>query len=529
MNTHHYEADQQQAPSPSSSCTLTFEVLPTAESERRRLGRWFKRADFQPTGLFAHTSIDLTVVTPEPGEAGITLQLIVGTHGFQGKSATEVESPRTYSLKPGANVIQDPLGGVMWFRAVSDETDGLPRQVTVEFTPTNSSLRPLPVYRHGITTHLEWLMQLLAWAPTYPVQLISDRIVITAWCSTAMDNLAQDPALLLDEYAYILDRENEMAAIGTEPGQTPDSPLRILVSEKVGGNPNASHYRISLPRYGREFMTVEGLRRSWGVWHELGHMQHQIAWSANALTENSVNIFSLAVQRSMRQPSRAVPYDASAHAFLNSPAPDFGKVSNMVAMVMWEQLRTAFGHAFFHRLHQETRANGNSDSGQGDAQYRHYFMVTSCKAARADLTRFFTRWGWHPQARTLEEIESLGLPAPDPDPSTLHIQDATYISQATRDAGSIVIVGTAQRGSRLKTTNDPGKGWYDPEAGKVFANADTGAFTLRTQRSINGQAAVKSYDPQTGVAISESNHMPIEVSMEAFDDELCHCLEHGDQ
>ncbi|AAT89903.1 hypothetical protein Lxx22260 [Leifsonia xyli subsp. xyli str. CTCB07] len=60
----------------------------------------------------------------------------------------------------------------------------------------------------------------------------------------------------------------------------------------------------------------------------------------------------------------------------------------------------------------------------------------------------------------------------------------------------------------MKTTNDPHQGWFDPEGGKTYANAD-GSFTLVTKRTINGQAAVKSYDPNTGQAISDSNYIPV--------------------
>ncbi len=440
-------------------------------------------------------------MTPKAWGPGVNMQLIVGTHGFEGNVG--LESPRTYRLQPGANTIFDPTGGVLWLRVVSRNAQAQGTEVSVEFRP-NGAVRNMPVYRLGVSTFKEWIEQLTPWPGTLPVQMISDRVVITARRSSAMSVL-QNPGALLAEYARMLDEQKAIAAIA--PGT--DSPLPILVSEKVGGNPNAGHYHISLPSYGRYFLTAGGVRTEWGVWHELGHMQQQIAWSTSSITENSVNIYALAVQRYLRQPSRAVPYDAQAHAYLNGPNQSFGKASHWVALVMWEQLRTAFGDRFFHRLHEESRKNGNSDTGQGNAQYTHYLMVASCKAARADLTTFFTRWGWQMASHTVEEIKSLGLKAPSPDPSTLHLKDQSYVTMAFKQDGYIHITGTAQRGSRIKTTNNPAKGWYDPEGGKVFADATTGVYGLRTKRSINGLAAVKSYDPDTGAAISESNHHPV--------------------
>ncbi|WP_144267616.1 hypothetical protein [Leifsonia xyli] len=89
-----------------------------------------------------------------------------------------------------------------------------------------------------------------------------------------------------------------------------------------------------------------------------------------------------------------------------------------------------------------------------------------------------------------------------------HLLVRTYLDSATRGPNGITLTGWAQPGSRLKTTNDPNVGWFDPEGGNVYANAD-GSFTLVTYRLINGEAAVKSFDPKTGQAISESNHLPV--------------------
>ncbi|AAT89859.1 hypothetical protein ATY41_04690 [Leifsonia xyli subsp. xyli] len=84
----------------------------------------------------------------------------------------------------------------------------------------------------------------------------------------------------------------------------------------------------------------------------------------------------------------------------------------------------------------------------------------------------------------------------------------TQIISAVRGPDGITIAGWAPPGARLKTTNDPDYGWFDPEGGITYARAD-GSFTLVTKRTVNGQAAVKSYDPNTGEAISDSNDIPV--------------------
>jgi len=85
---------------------------------------------------------------------------------------------------------------------------------------------------------------------------------------------------------------------------------------------------------------------------------------------------------------------------------------------------------------------------------------------------------------------------------------AAHLYSATRGRDGITVRGWAQPGSRLKTTNDPGQGWFDPESGLVLAAAD-GSFTLVSDRTIDGQAAVTSFDPTSGAALTESNHIDV--------------------
>ncbi|PNA91364.1 MULTISPECIES: M60 family metallopeptidase [unclassified Pseudomonas] len=414
----------QEKPAVSSALTK-FKVLPSTDSDKRIFGRWFGYADFQPTGIFLEPRGHVRYQCSLPPRANVKMQLLVGTPGFN-TQGSETESPRTYEMREFPGAVTDPEGGLLWVRLVPDGLGPTVEEVTINFECIVDSHR-VPVFIQGETSVDQWdqMLEDAKGDGRAPVQLMSDKVVITAWWETAYDYRNNNPSDVLDEYKEILRVENEIGAIGYGAEQEPPSPLRILVSEKESGNPNATHYRISLPQYGRSLLTPDGVRGDWGIWHELGHMQHQIAWSANALTENSVNIFSLAVERSQGKPSSAVRYDSEAHAFLNNTDPNkkFEDNGPFVCLVMWEQLRIAYGDAFFHRLHRETRLRGNSDSGQGDAQYRHYFMVTTALAAQHDLTPFFIRWGWHPTQRTLDAIRDLRLPLPDPDPSTIHLGD----------------------------------------------------------------------------------------------------------
>ena len=506
-----------------ATASQTFDVLPESEAERRRLGRWFKRADFQPTGLFMlplFSQLSASVQGSLP--RGVQLALCVGDPGY----ASPGQGAGDFKVFPfEGHTVEVPKGtqGSVWVRAVHADSHVLPKAVTLDFT-TRVFVVPIPTFRHGQTSASEWrraLEQMAVLNDVVPANLISDRVIISAWPSTALEFADHDMSQVLDEYTRLLDCENAIAQVGPDLEQAPESVLRILVAEKESGNPNASNYRISLPRYGRRFLTVEGLRESWGVWHELGHIQQQIAWMAQALVENSVNIYSLAVQRLYQQPSNAVPRDAQAHQFLADTSPDkrIEDCDEFVRLVMWEQFRTVYGEAFFHRLHDESRRSGNSDLYQGDAQYRHYFMVLCSQTAREDLSFFFQRWGFHPTPATLKAIADLNLPRPRLEPSSVHLFDTTYIRSAHfASEGVVVATGTAHPGSRLRTTSDPQEGWYDPEEGIVHAGSD-GLFTLRTRRLVNGAVVVKSYHAVSGEGLSESKPYPLSVLRAPLADE----------
>ena len=73
---------------------------------------------------------------------------------------------------------------------------------------------------------------------------------------------------------------------------------------------------------------------------------------------------------------------------------------------MFEQLRRAFGDPFYHKLEQAVR---RLDDPGTSAKRKQLFQVEASKAANADLSDYFIRWGLRPDAQTLAAIKALGL------------------------------------------------------------------------------------------------------------------------
>lgn len=212
----------------------------------------------------------------------------------------------------------------MWIR-VSSDAAGPVGPVPITFGTRD--VHEIPVFCDGKTQPGSWRRTIENSQLTddrSPVQIVGKHVVLTVWRSRALKYADHDPGALLREYERVLRAQDEIAAIGTAAGEASESPLRILASEKVGGNPNATNNRISIPASGAEGMlTAAGLKGAWGVWHELGHMQQQASCTPEVLTETSVNVYSLAAQRSFHEePSEAAPYDKKSHDFLDDPNPD---------------------------------------------------------------------------------------------------------------------------------------------------------------------------------------------------------------
>ncbi|GIG62626.1 hypothetical protein Lfu02_69980 [Longispora fulva] len=387
--------------------------MPSAETERQRLNRSFQLADFQPTGWSVPASTALTVTVDRPDGSPVP-DLVVGVPGLGGSNA----EARSYPLRGRTTTITDPAGGALHVRTSSNIT------VTL-----GESAKPLPLYRLGTTTPEQWRDVLASTGDSPIAQLASRHVVLTVTLPKAREHAAE-AAGLMAAYDQIVGIED---TISGQPG--PDdrdkvSPLLYYISEgKADTNPDANDYRVHWPAdLMDDILTPAGARSAWGLWHELGHLHQQSSWEWDAVTEVTVNVYSLAVERALRTPPRLTEeksYDR-ARAFL--ALPDARRDYNALAedragheaeyftmLVMFEQLRLGFGEDFYPKLHQAARAATDTDTNT-----TRYLMVTASRVAGADLTGFFTRWGLRPDADTRAQIAALRLPQPRQDLTTLH-------------------------------------------------------------------------------------------------------------
>ncbi|WP_328920062.1 M60 family metallopeptidase [Streptomyces sp. NBC_00208] len=418
---HSARAATQSAAGSARPVKVTMTARPAAEAERLRLGQALRGSEFQPTGLYvpAGTALSFTV---QPDD-GLLPTLWIGAWDYYG----EVTEPRSYPLTAGANTVTDPHGGPVYLTLT-----GSGERAGVVF---RSGAVPMPVFTLGCTSEADYQHQLDTLTTSPYVELHAPHTIMTLTRDGALLYRGEDHAALLGLVETIIDSHARISGLdGSKPvHRRKAGPYHFTEVSKVptGVGAYATHGYNGFPRaYLDRATTVEGLRtRGWGLYHELGHLHQQMAYKPGGLTEVTVNIYSLAAQRTLRQPSNLLTVDATTGlTYFQSAQRKFGTAGLTYEksfgayekLVPLRQLELAFGDDFWPRLHKLVREeNPQSDYTETDKRYRALATYSS-RVAGYDLTDFYVNtWAFPIDATGKAELAALHLPKPPVDPSTL--------------------------------------------------------------------------------------------------------------
>ncbi|WP_327657959.1 M60 family metallopeptidase [Streptomyces sp. NBC_00483] len=404
-----------------TSTTARLTARPSAEAERLRLGQALRASEFQPTGRHVAAGIPLRLDV-QPND-GVLPTVWIGRWDYY----ATLTAPRSYPLKAGANTVTDPHGGPVYF-----SLEGNWERATVAF---KSGSTPMPVFTLGSTEEADFQSQLDTLTDVPVVELHGPRSIVTLSREGALLYRDESHAELLRLLEQIIDAESAISGLdGSKPVHRPKAGGYHFTEVSVvpsGVGAYATHGYNGFPRaYLDRATTVQGLRtRGWGLYHELGHLHQQFAYKPAAMTEVTVNIYSLAVQRALGQPSNLLTADPATglNPFQSARAKfgtdgltyekSFGAYEKLVPL---RQLELAFGDSFWPRLHRLVREeNPQSDSSDSAGRYRALALYAS-RVAERDLTDFFvTTWAFPIDAQGRAELAALGLPKPSVDPATL--------------------------------------------------------------------------------------------------------------
>ncbi|MFE4412192.1 M60 family metallopeptidase [Streptomyces sp. NPDC093064] len=401
--------------------TVPLVARPSAEAERLRLGQALRGSEFQTTGRYVPPATPLRFdVLPYDG---VVPTLWIGQWDYYGT----VTEPRSHQLKPGANTVTDPYGGPVYFTL-----EGHGQRAAVRF---KSGSVPMPVFTLGRTTEADYQGQLDTYTDVPVVELHGPRSIVTLTRDGALLYREEDHAALLRLLEQIIEAESDISGLdGSKPVHRPKAGGYHFTEVSVvpsGVGAYATHGYNGFPRaYLDRATTVEGLRtRGWGLYHELGHLHQQMAYKPSGLTEVTVNIYSLAVQRALGQPSNLLTVDPKTGLnYFQSARAKFGTAgltyeksfSAYEKLVPLRQLELAFGDDFWPRMHKLVREeNPQSDYTETAKRYRALATYAS-RVAERDLTDFFvTTWAFPVDAEGRAELAALHLPKPTTDPATL--------------------------------------------------------------------------------------------------------------
>ncbi|RDA82972.1 hypothetical protein CP532_4467 [Ophiocordyceps camponoti-leonardi (nom. inval.)] len=419
--------------------TMEVSALPRATDEMSRLRQWFQWSDLQPTGFYLRPGTPLEVIVAGGSSRGPRPDLVIGT--------PELVNPRNQSddflpggqrskrLDFGFNKVMCPVGGIIYVRYTYNLGSGPPPPITLTLGE-GMAAQPFPLFRQGLTTDQEWRKMLMMTQVPF-AELEGRRVIVTGLASHAMRYalMGQKQDDLLEAYEQILAAQDRISGLfrhGTSSRHRP-SPLRpMIVQSSNGRNGNAYHFRAAIPaRHHEDIWWKPALQRSWIVWHELGHQRQQVfSWSWDNLRETTVNIYSLAAQRTWR--NRYGKHGSSeewrrAKEFLAdwqaNRTVDFDMTDDFIRLAMFEQLRVIFGDGFYHALHTMAR---DSLPRKTTEEKKFFFMTRAAVIAKLNLKDYFEKWGLKPQPTTVRWMSRYPTPVEDLTRTPIYTSKSTY-------------------------------------------------------------------------------------------------------
>ena len=408
-------------------------LLPAAlEADRLRQ---MKLMEYHPSGLYVEqgetVQLEVTGLSPDRD----ALVVMVGpANKFMG--ATPRSKPMQWLAAPGHNQFTATRSGMLYFRYI-DSGFGRTALPAVDVQVLQGGT-PVPFYIAGQTQPDQWRHQ-LATRDTPYVEMIGPRSAITVRRDMLDRSDHADPASLLDYLEEMIRHHDAISGLDGSSEYDRPAPLRLHYQQDDQSSAKAvegifmyaDDYFIGMPQDSPLALLNDPARSDpWGLWHEAGHIYQQSDWTWGAVTEVTVNIYSLHAQERFGLPTRlrevdpdtgmssvdwAEQYLAQDERNFNDDA-SFAQSSAVSArLVMYQQMRNGLGDGFFHQLHKYYRRQPLDFAQRSDENTLiQQFIYRSCLVARQDLSTFFVAWGMTIDADTASRIDELQLsPAPD--------------------------------------------------------------------------------------------------------------------
>ena len=395
---------------------LVKEELP-GPTEMARLGRQQPTADFVPTGIALapgatlDISVDLTTGSTLP-------RVLLGTYSRH----KSLWNPQEQQLSLGNNklVNNSSKERLVYIRYIGEDPDS-------EAKIAIKGGRKVPFYKLGETSH-EDFVEMLDICECRDAQLYGQKAIVVASVANMKKYKNQDWNELLHILDRIIETEDYIDGLDASAQSHIPSRNRYLLTES-----DDTDFWMAATWYRTFYFQNEAIdfvldinklkNEGWGPWHELGH-QHQldnITW--NQVVEVTVNIYSLAVERSFGHTSRLKRDNIweLADNYLRIPIADrdynSDEVGPFLRLALYQQLWLHYGDEFYINLHKLVRVENKSLDSQEEKMA--YFMLKASEVAGNNLKAFFKEWGFILDDQHFDALDALNLPNPSLDITTL--------------------------------------------------------------------------------------------------------------
>ncbi|MFC5721997.1 RICIN domain-containing protein [Streptomyces gamaensis] len=384
--------------------------------EQKRLKSVLKLNDAQSTGLHLRSNMRTAVeVADTPDSRAGKMKLRIGVPGSQNQ--------QVITLKPGIQSFIVRGGGMVYVSVEGDSSSG---NTDVQFMGRAFTKAPRFVLGE---TRVDEFRKMLDERTDIPwVEYVSGRTILTVDRATALKFRDQNPNWLMESYDRLVGVQDSVNNVGEGSGQIAPSPLvqHIVLDgqKKKGVAQVADGYAAFDAAYADILLTPNKLTpsgigldprddRAWEVWRELGRHRQLAPVSGDGLGEAMSTLYATAAERAFEHPwagiGRELDSNLAKMLKANPSSPDVQRA------VMLDQLVLAYGEDFWPKVNKLLI----EDKPRAQRTAQDYLIATASLFAKEDLRDFFAKYGLIAGDFANKSVDSLGLPKPKTDPSTL--------------------------------------------------------------------------------------------------------------
>ena len=229
-----------------------------------------------------------------------------------------------------------------------------------------------------------------------------DKVILTVPSKVIRD--LDDPELVMTFWTHVLDACADLAARPRERIR----PERYVADEQISagymhsGYPIMTHLDAASRMVSYDRLIGKDRKAAWGLFHEMGHNHQSGDWTFDGTGEVTVNLFTMYVLETVCglriddthgniSPEKRLK--AMREYFANGPDFKVWKSRPFLALIMYIQLRQAFGWEAFKKVFAEYRRLPKEQKPKNDAEKRDQWLVRFSRTVGRNLGPFFQTWG----------------------------------------------------------------------------------------------------------------------------------------